>query len=111
MKLLMTILFFCRYASGVKKGSNPKSIQNDMRNEYSLNVSYWKAWRAKEWAQNLIRGTPEDNYKLLPSYLHVMKQVNPGTYTNFEVRQDKGFKYTFIAIGASIRGFDYIRKV
>ena len=82
-----------------------------MLKEYSQNVSYWKAWKAKEWAQNLIRGTPEANYRLLPQYCHVLKQFNPGTYTSFEIEDEDRFKYVFVAIGASIRGFTYMRKV
>ena len=62
-----------RYASGVKKGPDPRSIQNDMREEFSMNITYWKAWKAKEWAQNLIRGTPEENYRHARNYHHIWK--------------------------------------
>lgn len=74
-------------------------------------VSYWKAWKAKGLAQDLIRGTPEKNYEMLPSYLHMMQQVNPGTYTCIEIDTCNRFKYAFLSFGASIRGFHMMRKV
>lgn len=108
--MYFTTLSF-RYEDGTKHGPDPRAIQNDMRNEYSQSVSYWKAWKARSWAQDLIRGTPESNYRLLPSYCYMLGQVNPGTYTRFERYEDKRFKYAFIALGVSIRGFAYMRKV
>ncbi|KAL8138136.1 hypothetical protein V2J09_004137 [Rumex salicifolius] len=96
---------------GVRKGPTPKMICNDMQNEFDQNVSYWKAWKAQEWAQNLIRGTAEENYAMLPAYCHMLKQVNHGTHTCLEIDDFSRFKYVFISIGASVRGFHHLRKV
>ncbi|KAL8137960.1 hypothetical protein V2J09_003961 [Rumex salicifolius] len=95
---------------GVSKGPNPKMIRSDMQNEFDQDVSYWKAWKAHEWAKNLIRGTPEENYAMLPAYCHMLKQVNNGTYTCLEIDNYNRFKSVFISFGASIRAFHLLRK-
>ncbi|XP_062102913.1 uncharacterized protein LOC133813897 [Humulus lupulus] len=69
---------------------NPRSLAGFMREEMKVQVSYWKAWKGKQWAQNLIRGTAKENFALLPSYCHMLKRANPGV---------------------AIRGFTYMRKV
>ena len=40
-----------------------------------------------------------------------MKLKNPGTFTRIEVDENKKFKFFFMALGVSIRGFAYMRKV
>ena len=48
---------------------------------------------------------------MLPSYYHVLKEVNPGTVTHIELDSDNKLKYIFMALGAAIRGFRFMRKV
>lgn len=74
-------------------------------------ISYYKAWRAQQWAHALNRGTPEQNYANLPSYCHVLMQANPGTYTFLQTDANNKFKYVFVALGPSIRGYQHMRKV
>ncbi|XP_062107755.1 uncharacterized protein LOC133818735 [Humulus lupulus] len=69
---------------------NPRSLAGFMREEMKVQVSYWKAWKGKQWAQNLIRGMAKENFALLPLYCHMLKRANPGV---------------------AIRGFTYMRKV
>ncbi|XP_030479257.1 uncharacterized protein LOC115696497 [Cannabis sativa] len=69
---------------------NPRSLAGFMREEMKVQASYWKAWKGKQWAQNLIRRTAKENFALLPSYCHMLKRANPGV---------------------AIRGFTYMRKV
>ena len=95
----------------MKKGLDAIQIKNAMQKEFRQDVSYWKAWKAKEEAQNMIRGTPEGNYEMLPSYFHIMQQVNPGTYACLEIDGYSRFKYAFLSFGASIQGFQAMRKV
>ncbi|RVW93927.1 hypothetical protein CK203_028168 [Vitis vinifera] len=69
---------------------NPTIIE-DVANErqnmmqqpiYGVQISYDKAWRAKELALGSIRGSPEESYNTLPSYCYVLEQKNPvdGTF-------------------------------
>ena len=57
----------------------PKDIIGDIRNKYGVQISYDKAWRAREFALNSIRGSPEESYGVLPSYCYMLEQKNPGT--------------------------------
>ncbi|KAL5581948.1 hypothetical protein UlMin_014390 [Ulmus minor] len=41
----------------------------------------------------------------------MLEMANPGTVTRIEVDGESRFKYFFLAFGASIRGFNYMRKV
>ena len=83
----------------------PKEIQADIREEFGVDLTYPTAWRSKEHALVLIRGTPEGSYKLLPAYCHILEQQNPGTVTHLEIDDCKHFKYFFMALGPCIRGF------
>ena len=64
----------------------------------------------KKFAQNLIRGMPKHSFAMLPSYCHVLKEVNQDTVTHVELNSDNKFKYFFMALGAAIRGFRFMRK-
>nr|XP_033515114.1 uncharacterized protein LOC104108419 [Nicotiana tomentosiformis] len=63
----------------------PAFVMAEMQKLHRLDIGYHKAWRAIQRASVLIRGTPEENYELLFSYLYMMKSKNPGTYTNIKI--------------------------
>ena len=88
----------------------PKGIIG-MMSKLGVEVTYWKAWMAKKIANNLRRGSPEENFASLPIYLYMVKKVNPGTITHLEVDDNNMFKYLFLAFGSCIRGFLCMRKV
>ncbi|XP_062085352.1 uncharacterized protein LOC133791438 [Humulus lupulus] len=54
---------------GVKKGPNPAQIVNEMNKNLGVKCSYWKAWKARKCAHELIRGSAANSYPKLPSYL------------------------------------------
>ncbi|KAL6327865.1 hypothetical protein AAG906_026544 [Vitis piasezkii] len=83
----------------------PKDIVADIRKQYGVQISYDKAWRARELALGSIRGSPEESYNTLPSYCYVLEQKNPGTITDIVIDCDNQFKYFFMSIGASLVGF------
>ncbi|RVW93844.1 hypothetical protein CK203_028199 [Vitis vinifera] len=56
----------------------PKDIIGDIQNKYGVQISYDKAWRAREFALNSIRGSSEESYGALPSYCYMLEQKNPG---------------------------------
>ncbi|XP_044468532.1 uncharacterized protein LOC123198030 [Mangifera indica] len=71
-----------------------------------------RAWRAKNWALNEIRGSPEESFKLLPIFCHNLEQRNPGTITQIDTDEDHRFHFVFMALGCSIRAFrDFCRPV
>ena len=74
-------------------------------------MDYWKARRTLIAARDLVMGSSENGYQELPTYLHMIRMSNPGTLTRLEVDTENRFKYLFLAFGASITGFPYLRKV
>ena len=96
---------------GVSNGPTPKGLMGLVLENLKVRVSYWKGWKARQYAFSLIRGSPEDSFPLLPSYLHMLKVRNLGTITHTEVDENKKFKFLFVAIGVAIRGFSVMQKV
>ncbi|KAL5567471.1 hypothetical protein UlMin_024046 [Ulmus minor] len=85
---------------------------DDMKQKFGVDISYSVAWRGRECAyDNLRLGTPEQSYKLLPGYLHMLMDTNPGSVVNLEVSDGNKFLYLFIPFAASIHGFSYCRPV
>ncbi|XP_019241970.1 PREDICTED: uncharacterized protein LOC109222009, partial [Nicotiana attenuata] len=64
--------------------ATPAFVENEMKKKFGIDISYHKAWRAIQKSVACIRGTPEENYRILPSYLHMMVCKNPGTYTSIK---------------------------
>ncbi|XP_019266233.1 PREDICTED: uncharacterized protein LOC109243712 [Nicotiana attenuata] len=82
-----------------------------MKKKFGIDIGYYKAWRDIQKAIACIRGTPEENYQILPSYLHIMVRRNPGTYTSIKRDEQNRFAYMFFAPAASITGWSYCRPV
>ena len=83
----------------------PMSIIEDISNDYSIKMSYHKAWRCKEKVLIYVRGSVKMSYQKLSSYLHMLQKKNLGTVTHFETNEILQFKHFFMALGVSIRGF------
>ncbi|KAK1550559.1 hypothetical protein Q3G72_021024 [Acer saccharum] len=77
----------------------------EMQVEHGLHLLYTKAWRAKDHAEASVFGAPEESFKLLPTYCHRLKEVNPGTVTAMKTNDANQFEYMFIAHAASLHGF------
>ncbi|XP_038892626.1 uncharacterized protein LOC120081651 [Benincasa hispida] len=73
--------------------------------------SYGKAWRARETAFALAKGTLEESYVVLHAYCEALKIENPRTVFEIELEESKYFKYVFMVLGASLRGFKSCRPV
>ena len=62
-----------------------------------------------------VFGTDDDSYKSLAAYLYVLKVSNPSTLIDIKTEtEENGFRrflYMFLAFGASIDGFRYLRRV
>lgn len=103
-----------KFANG-KKGPRACELPEMVLAELNVTISYMKAWNAKELAICGARGSEEGNYRYLTTYLHLLKSTNPGTISDVHTSTDpKGkilFKYLFFALGASIAGYKFMRKV
>ncbi|XP_070029030.1 uncharacterized protein [Nicotiana sylvestris] len=89
----------------------PAFVIAEMQKLHGLDIGYHKVWHAIQLASALIRGTPEENYELLSSYLYIMRSKNPRTYTNIKIDDDNRFLYMFYAYGLSISGWNHCRPV
>ncbi|KAL5550111.1 hypothetical protein UlMin_000287 [Ulmus minor] len=90
----------------------PQDVMDDMKQKFRVEVSYSVAWRGRECAyENLRLGTPEQSYKLLLGYLHMLMETNPGSVVNVEVTDGNKFQYLLIMFMASIQRFSYCRPV
>nr|XP_043639460.1 uncharacterized protein LOC122610545 [Erigeron canadensis] len=87
-------------------------IMTDINARFKINISYSQAWRAKCYALELLRGSPEASFAQLPAYCHNLKLKNPGSVTHIKTDRDGRFELLFIAIGAAIRSFvSFLRPV
>ncbi|KAL0554550.1 hypothetical protein IC582_008473 [Cucumis melo] len=76
-----------------------------MRQDYDINMSYEKAWRARENAYERVQESPEESYNLLRRYGEALKFTNPRTIFHMELQDDRFFKYLFMVVGSCVRGF------
>ncbi|XP_070013331.1 uncharacterized protein [Nicotiana sylvestris] len=91
--------------------ATPAFVENEMKKKFGIDIGYHKAWRAIQKTIACIRGSPEENYQILPSYLHMMVCNNPGTYTSIKRDAQNRFAYMFFAPAASLVGWSYCRPV
>ena len=90
---------------GVSHLYKPRDIIEDMRQDYDINMSYEKAWRARENVYERVRGCPKESYNLLLRYGETLKFTNLGTIFHMEFEDDRFFKYLFMVVGPCVRGF------
>ena len=91
---------------------SPNDIISDVNNDHNVKITYQQAYRAKEVALELLRGSEEESYKLLNWYSFVLQQNNSGTITQLMKNEDDNFMYFFLALGSTIKGFlQFIRPV
>ncbi|KAL3642159.1 hypothetical protein CASFOL_012974 [Castilleja foliolosa] len=83
----------------------PAAVISEVKKSLFIDLNYHTAWRAREKAIGLVMGTPVESFAKLPAYFHRLKEVNPGTITHIERHEDGHFKYCFMSLGASQRGF------
>ncbi|EOA32390.1 hypothetical protein CARUB_v10015669mg [Capsella rubella] len=93
---------------GVGRGPRPNELRKILRQEFSLNVSYWKAWRAREIAMDNAMGSAMGSYTLIQPYFKLLLETNPGSLVTLETKTDSTgvdrFKYLFLSLAASIHG-------
>ncbi|XP_070022631.1 uncharacterized protein [Nicotiana sylvestris] len=94
-----------------KKVYTANDIIEDIQKQHGIEVSYMKAWRAKEIVMTMIRGSPSDSYKELPKYFYMLEQTNPGTVTKLHKSEDGCFLYAYVSLNASIKGWEHCRPI
>ena len=56
----------------------PNDVANFFRREFHTEIPYQKAWRARTYALDKIRGSSSDSYSLLPLFARELCVRNPG---------------------------------
>ncbi|XP_013617663.1 PREDICTED: uncharacterized protein LOC106324199 [Brassica oleracea var. oleracea] len=74
-------------------------------------MDYWKSHRTLKFAREIDEGTPECGFESLPSYLYMIRRADPSTVTRLQIDELGRFMYVFLAFGASVNGFPFMRKV
>ncbi|XP_048615762.1 uncharacterized protein LOC125588456 [Brassica napus] len=74
-------------------------------------MDYWKSHRTLKFAREIDEGTPECGFESLPSYLYMIRRANQSTVTRLQIDELGRFMYVFLAFGASVNGFSFMRKV
>ena len=83
----------------------------DMKEEYGVNINYLKAWRSREKALEMLRGKPNESYALLPSFLYMLKTINPWSIIDLYMKEDRSFLYVFMALDTSIKEWKYCKPI
>ncbi|XP_023640345.1 uncharacterized protein LOC111831066 [Capsella rubella] len=89
----------------------PKSVGIIISKHFGIKMDYWKSYKTLRFARQIDMGTPEGSFGELLSYLYTIRRANPGTITRLQIDESDRFKYVFIAFGAIVAGFAYMRKV
>jgi len=91
---------------GVGRGLSPNELRKMLRDEFSLNVSYWKVWRAWQIAMDNAIGSAMGSYALIQPYFKLLLETNPSSLVVLDTEKDKKglerFKYLFFAVAAAV---------
>lgn len=84
----------------------PKEILEEIHRVHGITLSYKQAWRGKERIMAALRGSFEEDYRLLPQYCDQIRSTNPDSIASVYVNpSDNCFQRLFISFQASIHGF------
>ncbi|CAL5353687.1 unnamed protein product [Camellia sinensis] len=84
----------------------PKEILEEIHRVHGITLSYKQAWRGKERMMAAVRGSFEEDYRLLPRYCSQINRTNPGSIASVYVNPvDNCFQRLFVSFQASIYGF------
>ena len=83
----------------IHESYTPKEIITDFSKEFGVQLSYKKAWKAREIALDEIRGSYEQSFSILPDYCHELRRTNPSTVTHVIQEEDSTFCRFFFSLG------------
>ncbi|GAA0148925.1 hypothetical protein LIER_08235 [Lithospermum erythrorhizon] len=84
----------------------PKEMLEEIHRTHGITLSYKQAWRGKERVMATLRGSFDEDYRLLPQYCNQIRRTNPGSMASVYVNPvNNCFQRLFISFQASIYGF------
>ncbi|XP_033148539.1 uncharacterized protein LOC103844709 [Brassica rapa] len=99
------------FLSDVGPAVRPTSVGIAITKQFGVKMEYWKSYRTLKFAREIVQGTPESGFERLPSYLYMIIRENPSTVVRLQIDENGKFMYVFLAFGASVNGFPFMRKV
>ncbi|KAL6179238.1 hypothetical protein ACLB2K_050754 [Fragaria x ananassa] len=69
-----------KFEGGTSRIYRPRDIIDDACVQLGVNMGYNKAWRAREAALEIARGSPEGSFAILPAYCAMLERKNQGKY-------------------------------
>ena len=82
-----------------------------MNRQHKIKISYEKAWKAREFTLESIRGSSDESYNLLSLWCSMLEAKNSGSMTCIKTDSHNCFLYFFMALGQSIAGLNKLRIV
>ncbi|GJZ38908.1 hypothetical protein Tco_0585471 [Tanacetum coccineum] len=79
----------------------PKDIINDLNIEYNFDVSYKRAWKAKQLALESNQGYPIASFAQLSYYCYNLKLANENKVTYIDTDNEGHFKMLLIGFGVA----------
>ncbi|GJW48595.1 hypothetical protein Tco_0080241 [Tanacetum coccineum] len=79
----------------------PRIFFNDLNIEYNFDVSYKRAWKAKQLALESNQGCLIASFAQLPYYCYNLKLANENTVTHIDTDNEGRFKMLFIGFGVA----------
>ncbi|CAD5332924.1 unnamed protein product [Arabidopsis thaliana] len=90
---------------GVGRRPRPNELRKMLRDEFSLNVSYWKAWRAREIAMDNAIDSVMGSYALIQPYFMLLLETNPNSLVALDTEKDKkGLSDVFTRVQPELTG-------
>ncbi|KAI5681364.1 hypothetical protein M9H77_02591 [Catharanthus roseus] len=115
----MTSKFVSKLISHFVANDPEISVSNvigEVQVKLQTGYTYKRAWYAQKFVIERVFGSWETTFSVLPKYLHVMKDSNPGTVYEFlnprtSSRPDYVFKFLLWCFLPYINGFQHCRPV
>ncbi|KAH6762103.1 hypothetical protein C2S52_019536 [Perilla frutescens var. hirtella] len=83
----------------------PRAMIAEILREYGIEVEYSVALRARNITIEMVYGSHDQSFAVLPAYLEMLKRSNADTHYNLETDRDGRFLYAFVALGVSRAAF------
>ena len=90
----------------------PIDVIGDVKDDYRLDIEYHHVWLGVENARRGTYGDEAISFQQLRRYFEEADKVNPRSHLITKVDDDsKRFRRCFVAFGACIQGFKFLRPM
>lgn len=83
----------------------PKEMQMQLQRDFGVVVEYDRTFAGRNHAIKMIYGDHDKSFQFLPSYLYMVRKVNPGSIVDWKTDAENRFQYMYMAFATSINVF------